>query len=101
MRPSPSSAGSGNPGPVNIRRATRSGSRRRRGVAIVVTESGGAPEAWLRGGGALCAWTPNVLRGLFFQSAADALATITGTRTECSTALLTEPSTMPANPPRP
>jgi 2-polyprenyl-6-methoxyphenol hydroxylase-like FAD-dependent oxidoreductase len=88
-------------------------SLRRSGVVVLVALPGSVLETWLRRGWAtaaivrpdrtvmragrdvasLCAWTTTVLH--------DGRATITGVRTECRTALLTEPSTMPVNPPRP
>jgi hypothetical protein len=80
---------------------------------VLVALPGSVLETWLRRGrttaaivrpdrtvmraghdvAALCAWTATVLH--------DGRATITGVRTECKTALLTEPSTMPVNPPLP
>ncbi|WP_231996364.1 bifunctional 3-(3-hydroxy-phenyl)propionate/3-hydroxycinnamic acid hydroxylase [Mycobacterium scrofulaceum] len=94
---------------------------RRRGVAVLVAEPGGALGAWLRGGrvtaalvrpdrtvaragrdvAALCAWTAAVLSAGRSQAEADGRATMTGIRTECSTALLTDPKRMPERPPRP
>jgi 3-(3-hydroxy-phenyl)propionate hydroxylase len=88
-------------------------SLRRSGVVVLVALPGSVLETWLRRGrttaaivrpdrtvmraghdvAALCAWTATVLH--------DGRATITGVRTECKTALLTEPSTMPVNPPLP
>jgi 3-(3-hydroxy-phenyl)propionate hydroxylase len=87
-------------------------SLQRRRVAVVVAQPDSALATWLHRGranaavvrpdrtvmragrdvAALCAWTTTVFYGR---------ATITGLRTECRTALLTEPSTMPVNPPRP
>jgi 3-(3-hydroxy-phenyl)propionate hydroxylase len=99
-------------------------SLRRRGVVVLVAQPGSALATWLRRGRAtaaivrpdrtvmrtgrdvaeLCAWTTDVLsdrpHGSSELGAHDGRATITGLRTECRTALLTEPS-MPVNPPRP
>jgi 2-polyprenyl-6-methoxyphenol hydroxylase-like FAD-dependent oxidoreductase len=98
-------------------------SLRRRGVVVLLAEPGSELAAWLRRGraaaaivrpdrtvmhagrdvAALCAWTTTVLheqRGRPQPDTHDGRATITGLRTECRTALLTEPS-MPVKPPRP
>lgn len=94
---------------------------RQREVSVLVAEPGSALEAWLRGGrvtaalvrpdrtvaragrdlAALCAWTATVLRPAVVQSDAPGRATITGVRTECRTALLTDPNSTPVRPPRP
>jgi 3-(3-hydroxy-phenyl)propionate hydroxylase len=99
-------------------------SLRRRGVVVLFAQPGSALATWLRQGrataaivrpdrtvmcagrdvAALCAWTTDVLHhrphGSPGLDAHDGRATITGLRTECRTALLTEPS-MPVKPPRP
>jgi 2-polyprenyl-6-methoxyphenol hydroxylase-like FAD-dependent oxidoreductase len=99
-------------------------SLRRHGVVVLVAQPGTTLATWLRHGraaaaivrpdrtvmragrdvAALCAWTIDVLHNPPIRlqpEADDGRATITGIRTECRTALLTEPSTMPVNPPRP
>ncbi|HUH68467.1 MAG TPA: bifunctional 3-(3-hydroxy-phenyl)propionate/3-hydroxycinnamic acid hydroxylase [Mycobacterium sp.] len=99
-------------------------SLRRRGVVVLLAQPGSALQAWLRRGhataafvrpdrtvmragpdvAALCAWSATVLRGQpqrLQPDTDDGRATITGIRTECRTALLTEPSSMPVKPPRP
>ncbi|OJZ74622.1 3-(3-hydroxyphenyl)propionate hydroxylase [Mycobacterium paraffinicum] len=92
-----------------------------RDVTVLVAEPGSALRAWLRGGRviaalvrpdrtvaragrdlpALCAWTATVLSPGQSQPDADGRATMTGIRTECKTALLTDPKSMPDRPPRP
>ncbi|OBG81384.1 bifunctional 3-(3-hydroxy-phenyl)propionate/3-hydroxycinnamic acid hydroxylase [Mycobacterium sp. E3305] len=94
---------------------------RRRDVTVLVADPGSALETWLRRGrvtaalvrpdrtvaragrdlAALCAWTATALSPGERQPDADGRATITGIRTECSTALLTDPRSMPDKPPRP
>ena len=94
---------------------------RRRNVTILVAEAGSPLWAWLRRRHAtaalvrpdrtvarngrdlatLCAWTATVLSTGNDHADASGRATITGIRTECSTALLTDPSSMPVRPPRP
>ena len=94
---------------------------RRREVAVLVAEAGGPLGAWLRRGRVtaalvrpdrtvaragrdladLCAWTATVLQDGEDHADAACRATITGIRTECKTALLTDPNSMPARPPRP
>ncbi len=94
---------------------------RRRKVAVLVAEAGSSVGAWLRRGrvtaalvrpdrtvaragrdlAALCAWTATVLQDGDDHADAACRATITGIRTECSTALLTDPNSMPVRPPRP
>jgi 3-(3-hydroxy-phenyl)propionate hydroxylase len=93
-------------------------SLRRRGVAVLVADHDTELEKWLRRGrvtaavvrpdrtvmragraaAALCAWTAAVLHE---GETHNGRATITGIRTECSTVLLTEPSTIRSNAPRP
>jgi 2-polyprenyl-6-methoxyphenol hydroxylase-like FAD-dependent oxidoreductase len=94
---------------------------RRRNVAVLIAEAGSPLRAWLRRGrvnaalvrpdrtvaragrdlAALCAWTVTVVRDGDDHADAACRATITGIRTECSTALLTDPNSMPVRPPRP
>ncbi|MBI2695154.1 bifunctional 3-(3-hydroxy-phenyl)propionate/3-hydroxycinnamic acid hydroxylase [Mycobacterium nebraskense] len=94
---------------------------RRRNVTVLVAEAGSPLWAWLRRGritaalvrpdrtvaragrdlAALCAWTATVLSAGNDHADASGRATITGIRTECSTALLTDPNSMPVRPPRP
>ncbi len=94
---------------------------RRRNVAVLVAEAGTPLAAWLHRGrataalvrpdrtvaragrdlGALCAWTMTVLLPGAAHADAGGRATITGIRTECSTALLTDPNSTPVRPPRP
>jgi 3-(3-hydroxy-phenyl)propionate hydroxylase len=99
-------------------------SLRRRGVVVLVAQPGSALTTWLRQGraaaaivrpdrtvmragrdvAALCAWITDVLHDrhtdLQLDAADSGRATINGLRTECRTALLTEPN-MPVKPPRP
>ncbi|HWS93280.1 MAG TPA: FAD-dependent monooxygenase, partial [Mycobacterium sp.] len=105
--------------------AADAASLRLRGVIPLVAQPGSALDAWLRRGhataaivrpdrtvmragrdaAALSAWVATVLHGgNCFRLQPDTgvgRATITGIRTECRTALLTEPSSMPVKPPRP
>ncbi|OBG91756.1 3-(3-hydroxyphenyl)propionate hydroxylase [Mycobacterium sp. E3251] len=94
---------------------------RQRDVAVLVTEAGSPLEAWLERGrataalvrpdrtvahagrdlAALCAWTATILCPAAVQAEAPGRATITGVRTECRTALLTDPNSTPVRPPRP
>ncbi|CQD16912.1 3-(3-hydroxyphenyl)propionate hydroxylase [Mycobacterium europaeum] len=94
---------------------------RRRNVAVLVAEAGGPLATWLHRGhatgavvrpdrtvaragrdvAALCAWTAAVVSPGVDQADAGGRATITGTRTECRTALLTDPNSRPVKPPRP
>ncbi|WP_231989083.1 MULTISPECIES: bifunctional 3-(3-hydroxy-phenyl)propionate/3-hydroxycinnamic acid hydroxylase [unclassified Mycobacterium] len=94
---------------------------RQRHVTVLVAEAGSPLAAWLERGRAaaalvrpdrtvahadrdlvaLCAWTATVLRPAALQADAPGRATITGVRTECRTALLTDPNSTPVRPPRP
>ncbi|OBB64417.1 bifunctional 3-(3-hydroxy-phenyl)propionate/3-hydroxycinnamic acid hydroxylase [Mycobacterium sp. 852014-50255_SCH5639931] len=94
---------------------------RQRQVTVLVAEAGSPLEAWLKRGrataalvrpdrtvahaerdlAALCAWTATVIRPAAVQADAAGRATITGVRTECRTALLTDPNSTPVRPPRP
>lgn len=94
---------------------------RRRAVAVLVAGAGSPLAAWLRRGrataavvrpdrtvaragrdvAALCTWTAGVLAPRADQDDVDDRATITGIRTECSTALLTDPNNRAPRPPRP
>ncbi|GAA4536277.1 bifunctional 3-(3-hydroxy-phenyl)propionate/3-hydroxycinnamic acid hydroxylase [Mycobacterium paraffinicum] len=94
---------------------------RQRQVTVQVAEAGSPLGAWLERGrataalvrpdrtvahaerdlAALCAWTTAVLRPAAVQADAPGRATITGVRTECRTALLTDPNSAPVRPPRP
>jgi type I pantothenate kinase len=94
---------------------------RQRAVAVLIAEAGSPLAAWLRRGraaaavvrpdrtvaragrdvAALCAWTASVLAPRADHDDVDGRATITGIRTECSTALLTDPNNRAPRPPRP
>jgi 2-polyprenyl-6-methoxyphenol hydroxylase-like FAD-dependent oxidoreductase len=94
---------------------------RRRGVAVLVAHRDTELGRWLhrarvaaaivrpdrtvmragRDPVALCAWTAAVLHDPVNPNAHDSRATMTGIRTECTTALLTEPSITRLKPPRP
>ncbi|WP_199182779.1 bifunctional 3-(3-hydroxy-phenyl)propionate/3-hydroxycinnamic acid hydroxylase [Mycobacterium sp. 4858] len=94
---------------------------RRRNVTVLVAEPGSPLAAWLHRGhataavvrpdrtvaragrdvAALCAWTATVVSPGVDQADAGGRATITGIRTECRTALLTDPNSTPVRPPRP
>ena len=94
---------------------------RRRQIAVLVTEAGSPLGAWLHRGHAtaalvrpdrtvacagrdlatLGAWTKTVLSPGAGHADAPGRATITGIRTECRTALLTDPNSTPVRPPRP
>jgi 3-(3-hydroxy-phenyl)propionate hydroxylase len=94
---------------------------RRRDVTVLVAETDSPLGAWLDRGrataalvrpdrtvaragrdlAALCAWTATVLSPATGQAEAPGRATITGVRTECRTALPTDPNSTPVRPPRP
>ncbi|MGD1282789.1 bifunctional 3-(3-hydroxy-phenyl)propionate/3-hydroxycinnamic acid hydroxylase [Mycobacterium seoulense] len=94
---------------------------RRRNVAVLIAEADSPLAAWLHRGHAtaallrpdrtvaragrdvtgVCAWTVAVLSAGADQACAGGRATITGVRTECRTALLTDPNSTPVRPPRP
>ncbi|OBG66478.1 3-(3-hydroxyphenyl)propionate hydroxylase [Mycobacterium sp. E3339] len=94
---------------------------RRRNVDVLVADADSPLGSWLRRGrataalvrpdrtvarsgrdlAALCGWAATALAAGKDQSDAVGRATITGMRTECKTELLTEPRSMPVNPPRP